>query len=128
MSDWTQGQLEAFLRAERELRHGLNYRAPTAVAGVLVDLLKQAQKAGVKLSGDDLKVTLEVFAQQVRGYDLQGELTAVEQHGLFVRAAARVGLVDYTESAIDAMPPHQVKAEYKRIEALFTASLEVPKN
>ena len=127
MSDWTQGQLEAFLRAERELRHGLNYRAPVAVAGVLVDLLKQAQKAGVKLSGDDLKVTLEVFAQQVRGYDLQGELTAVEQHGLFVRGSA-VGLVDYTESAIDAMPPHQVRAEYERLAALFAASLEVPKN
>ena len=128
MSDWTQGQLEAFLRAERELRHGLNYRAPTAVAGALVDLLKQAQKAGVKLAGDDLKVTLEVFAQQVRGYDLQGELTAVEQHGLFVRAAARVGLANYTESAIDAMPPHQVRSEYERLAGLFTASLEVPKN
>ena len=128
MSEWTQGQLEAFLQAERELRHGLNYRTPTAVAGVLVDLLKQAQKAGIKLAGDDLKVTLEVFAQQVRGYDLQGELTAVEQHGLFVRAAARVGLADYSEADVAGMAPHRVRAEYERLAALFSASLEVPKN
>ena len=128
MSEWTQGQLEAFLQAERQLRHGLNYRAPTAVAGTLVDLLKQAQKAGVKLAGEELRVVLEAYGAQVRGYDLQGELTAVEQHGLFVRAAARVGLVDYREEDVDSMAPAQVRAEYESLAALFAASLDVPKN
>ena len=124
----TQGQLEAFLAAERDIRAGYTRRAPGDLARELAGFLKQLQAAGVRLAGADLAATLESFTGLLTRQPAEN-MTGIEQNGLYVRAAARVGLLPgVSEADVAGMSPHTVRAHAEAVGQAFLEATTTPKN
>lgn len=125
---WTQGQLEAFLAAERELRNGMLRVAPKDLAHDLALFLKQVSLAGVNLRGDDLRAALDSFAALLSRPPIEG-VTAIEQNGLWVRAACRAGLLpDVRETDVENLSPVEVREYAEQIGGRFLEATTTPKN
>ena len=131
----TQGQCEALLRAERDLRRNvaLTERALTVAITELVQAaLAQALRKGIAPAGAEVGALAEDTAphilRRIQEAEDAREMTAVEQAGLSVRAAARVGMLgDVREEAVEGWRPGVVLGLAQQIAAALAEALTVPK-
>ena len=122
-----QKDVEAYFKAEADLRAGLVEITPDAASRAIVDFALAVREADVRVNDARFAELLREFGTTIRA---QKRLVVPEGlgSGVVVRAACRSGIVsDVEEAAVGDMLPWQVRQLADEVAEKLSASFEVPK-
>lgn len=128
IKDLRQRHIEAFLRARREIRNGWNDIGADELATTLVGFATELGKA--KLEADKYRAVIQEFVQGLaKREERRGEISAAEEDGIRVRAAARCEWFDdLDEDDVPDLKAWEVDQLSDQIAGEVNAAYEVPKN
>lgn len=124
-----QRDIEAYFKAEAEIRAGLVELTPAGITEALLGFAVGAKDAGVAGDKERFAALLSEFAATLRSQQrVNADLAGPRTNGVIVRAACRAGLItDLDEHAIGDMKPWQVLEATKLVNGAIAAAFEIPK-
>lgn len=122
-----QRDVEAYFRAEADLRAGVVELTPDAVSQALIGFALAMKEAGLQVNDARFAELLREYGATIRA---QRRTAAPEGlgNGIVVRAGCRAGIVvDLEESAVGEMRPYAVRQLAEQVAALLQAAFDIPK-
>jgi len=128
IKDLRQRHIEAFLKARRDIAAGRAGLTPEGYSDALVGFAGQLIKQQVE--GEQFTATLGKFVEGLLAMqERQRALTAIEEAGVRVRAAARCGWFDgLDEDDVGDMHGWEVDQLSDAVAERFNEAMTVPKN
>ena len=122
-----QRDVEAYFRADADLRAGLVELTPEALTQALLGFVAAMKEAGVTLSDARFTEVLREYAATLRA-QRRAAVPGGLGTGIVVRAACRAGLLDgLTESAVGELKPWEVKQLSDSVDGAIGAAFDIPK-
>lgn len=122
-----QKDVEAYFKAEADIRAGIVELTPEASSRAIIDFALAVRETGVQVNDARFTELLREFGTTIRA---QKRLVVPDGlgSGIVVRAACRSGLIaDVEEGAVGEMLPWQVRQLADEVAEKLQASFEVPK-
>lgn len=128
ITDLRQRHIEDWLAARRDVRAGKANLTPQGFSTALVGFATTLAKK--QIEGEEFRAALDSFVRGLLAMQEQREaLSAYEENGVRVRAAARCGWFDeLDEGAVGDLQPWEVDQLSDAVTDAFNEAVTVPKN
>jgi hypothetical protein len=122
-----QKDIEAYFRADADLRAGLVELTPGALTQAILGFVAAMKEAGVTLSDARFADVLREYATTLRAQRRSTPPVGLGT-GIVARAACRAGLVEgLTEAGVGDLKPWEVKQISDRVDNIISAAFDIPK-
>lgn len=122
-----QRDVEAYFRADADIRAGLMELTPEALTQAFLGFIAAMKEAGVTLSDARFAEVLREYATTLRTQK-RSAVPGGLGTGIVVRAACRAGILDgLTEAAVGDLKPWEVKQLSDSVDSAIGAAFDIPK-